>query len=376
MFDDTEVADAMRHYVSESAPVLALRLDTRDCVTESNTEADRWFGGAPIGRPFAELLVPFTRPDDLPALVRQHDTPHPLTVGTAKGLPESVDFRFFPLPDGTLALGSPDFREQQVLREQVLGLNRELNNLTRALHLANAELAELNQLKNRFLGMAAHDLRKPVGVIMTYTEFVLDEAGPSLTTEQQGFLRTSLLAAAGMRQVIDNFLDLAVIESGQLRLELAHVGGAQILAGVEPLARLLADKKKITLLVDPIDPARRWRLDLGKIQQVLLNLLGNAIEHSSPGQRVWLSARSDDHQLVFAVRDEGPGLGPDAQARLFTAFGGGGPKKTAGERSTGLGLAIARLIVEALGGRLWVDSVLGQGATFFFSVPTSSGEHA
>lgn len=128
-----------------------------------------------------------------------------LTLSTAKGLPETFYFRFFPVADATLALSSLDFTEQSRLRDEVLALNRDLNNLARQLQQANGELRELNELKNQSLGMAAHDLRKPVGLIMTYSEFVLDEASDSLSTEHQGFLRTCMDAAAGMKYLIVPF---------------------------------------------------------------------------------------------------------------------------------------------------------------------------
>jgi signal transduction histidine kinase len=374
LFDDSLIAAAMSTYVQETAPVLALRLDAAGRVAAANAEARRVLRDGGLGRPFAELLVDFTRPANLPALVRVGGALHRLTLETAAGEPETLDFRFFPVPDGTLAVASPDFREQQALRGQVLGLNAELNNLTRQLHQANAELRELNELKNRFLGMAAHDLRKPVGLIMTYSEFVLDEAGPQLAAEHREFLRTCLTAATGMRQVIDDFLDLSVIESGQLRLNLASASAQEILAGALPVARHVAEKKKVSLLVEAADGARRLAVDAAKLQQVLLNLLGNAIEHSAPGQRVGLTTRWEERQLVFAVRDEGPGITPEDQARLFAAYGRAGPKKTAGERSTGLGLSIARLIVEAHGGRIWIESTPGHGATFLFSLPDQSLE--
>jgi two-component system, sensor histidine kinase and response regulator len=126
--------------------------------------------------------------------------------------------------------------------------------------------------------------------------------------------------------------------------------------------------------VEPTEDARRLRVDASKLQQVLLNLVGNAVEHSVSGQRVWVSARWEGQDLVFAVRDEGPGIPPEDQARLFTAFGRTGLRKTAGERSTGLGLAIARLVVEAHGGRIWVKSRPGHGAEFLFNLPTQEGE--
>lgn len=135
-------------------------------------------------------------------------------------------------------------------------------------------------------------------------------------------------------------------------------------------------RKKISLLVESADGKRRLPVDVSKLQQVLLNLIGNAVEHSFPGQRVWLSSRWDDQNLIFAVRDEGPGIAPEDQARLFTAFARAGTRKTAGERSVGLGLAIARLIIEAHGGRIWVESTPGQGAIFLFSLPAKKQEQA
>lgn len=371
MFDDQTIAAALRTYVLETAPILALRLDARDCVTEANTEAHRILPADTVGRPLAAQIVDFNHTMDLPALIRQGGAVHPLTISTAAGLPETLGFRFFAVADGALALASPDFGEQQTLRNEVLGLNAELNTLTRQLHQANAELRELNQLKNQFLGMAAHDLRKPIGVIMTYGEFVLDEAGPQLAAEHQEFLRTCLTAATDMKQLIDGFLDLSVIESGKLRLERAPASAAQILTGAAPTARLVAAKKQITLVLEPADDTRPLPVDAAKLQQVLLNLVGNAIEHSMPGKSVWLSARWESSALVFAVRDEGPGISAEEQARLFAAFGRGAAKKTGGERSTGLGLTLSRLIVGAHGGRIWVESTPGHGATFLFSLPLS-----
>lgn len=374
MLEDTAMTLGLRTYVEESAPIVALRLDARDQVVEANLEARRLLRGGGVGRAFADLLVEFTRPADLTMRVRQGGGVHRFTLDTASGVPESLDFRFFPLADGTLVLGSPDFREQQALRAQVLGLNAELNARTRQLHVANAELRELNELKIQFLGMAAHDLRQPISIVLTSCQIVLDETGAELSTEQREFLRSSVEAAMGMKQVIDSFLDLAVIESGQLRLDLMPATALQIIQGVVPPIRFLTARKQVELQVEACpDPRQLW-VDAGKLQQVLLNLVGNAVEHSERGQRIWLAAHWEARDLVFSIRDEGPGLAPAEQAKLFTPFGRGTARKTAGERSTGLGLAIARLVIEAHGGRIWVESNPGQGATFLFSLPDQPPE--
>ena len=369
---DVPLASALLAYIDETAAVLALSMDAQHRVTTVNAHARRVLGEGVTGRSLRELVVDFTPLPDLAGPEVTRRSGHWLTLNTAARVPESYCFRFFSQADGWLALGSLDVDEQVRLRTEVLGLNRELNDLTRQLHQANAELRELNQLKNRFLGMAAHDLRKPIGLTMTYSELVLDEAGDRLCDEHRGFLRTCLMAATGMKRLIDNFLDVSIIECGALRLDLAPASVAEILAGMEPIARLQAEKKKVALLVDTDDAARRLPVDASKVQQVLLNLVGNAVEHAMPGQRVWLSSHWVDQALVFSVRDEGTGITPEDQARLFAPFTRAGTQKTAGERSVGLGLAIARLVVEAHGGRIWAESAPGQGATFRVTLPDAT----
>ncbi len=371
MFDRPDIAKAMQTYLLETAPVMVMLLDADNRVVDANDHARRMLRPGAVGRALAEEIVDFHHTVDVASLVQQRDAVHRLTLSTAAGLPETFCFRFFSITGGTLALASLDPQEQVQLRNHVLELNRDLNNLTRQLHQANAELRELNQLKSQFLGMAAHDLRKPIGLVMTYTEFVLDEAGTQLSDEHREYLRTCMKATTGMKQLVDSFLDLAVIESGQLRLDLAPASAHEVVAGVEPMARLVAEKKGVALLVESTDDARRLRVDASKLQQVLLNLVANAVEHSVAGQHVWLTSRWEGQDLVFAVRDEGPGIPPEEQARLFTAYGRTGQRKTAGERSTGLGLVIARLVVEAHGGRIWVESRPGHGAAFSFSIPAT-----
>ena len=372
---ETSEDSVLQGYIDNAAPVLALQFDAQQRVLTVNAHALRVLGDGLIGRSLRDLVVSFTPVPDLSTLQANHANSYLLSMNTCSRMPESYRFCFFPQSGGWLALGSLDVEEQLRLSAEVLNLNRELNDLTRQLHLANADLRELNQLKNRFLGMAAHDLRKPIGLIMTYGEFVLDEAGAALSDEHRGFLKTCLVAATDMKRLIDNFLDVSIIESGALRLDRSPVSFATILAGVAPILQVLAAKKNIHLQMDcgkAKDDTMPVRVDCAKVQQVLLNLVGNAVEHSIAESRVWVCARWVDQALECTVRDEGPGIELKDQARLFTAFTRTGTSKTAGERSIGLGLSIARLVVEAHGGRIWVESTPGEGARFKFTLPIDS----
>jgi signal transduction histidine kinase len=366
---DTLIASAVLEYVTASAPLLMLELDQRQRVIKANAHASRVLGGNLTGKTLRELVIDFTPVPEPLASDAKAGKSHILSMDTANGLPESFSFEFFALPTGWLALGSLDFDEQFRLRNEVLGLNNELNDLTRQLHQANAELRELNEVKNQFLGMAAHDLRKPVSVITTYTEFVLDEAGNALEDEHRKFLQTCLNAATALKELIDNFLNVAVIESGRLRLDFETVTAEAILEGALEICRLIAARKDIALIVEALSEGQPMRVDVPRLQLVLVNLISNAVEHSQPGQRVRVSSRSKERDWIFAVKDEGPGISEEDKARLFQPFERAGTRKTAGERSTGLGLAIARQVVEAHRGRLWVESDPGAGATFFVSLP-------
>ncbi len=177
-----------------------------------------------------------------------------------------------------------------------------------------------------------------------------------------------------MKHLIDDYLDLAVLESGKLRLDRGRASAADIVAGVLPMAQLTASRRQVTLLLNVPDSTHQAVVDAAKLQQVLLNLIENAVNHSLPGQRVWLSAHCEPQQLLFSVRDEGSGMSLEQRSHVFEAFGHTGATKFAGKRGTGLGLAIARMVVEAHGGRIWVASELGAGATFAFTIPAAESQ--
>ncbi len=255
------------------------------------------------------------------------------------------------------------------LYDEVSRLNNELVAMQRELAKKNAELERLNALKNQFLGMAAHDLRNPLHLIMAFSDILLEDAAAVLSAEQSEYLRHVIAASEFMRRLIDDFLSVAIIESGHFHLNLDVVALPDIVEQVMMLVGVKARKKDIEIVVTQDPALPRLIMDGQKIQQVLINLLSNAIEHSYPGSSVALRTRRMDAAVVIEVEDHGVGIAADDVSRLFDPFERKRSSKTGGEKSTGLGLTISRQVVTGHGGKIWLESEIGQGTTFFVSIP-------
>lgn len=359
-------------FLEASSSVVALRLNAAGTILAANRYAKTLVGLPLVGQPWQVVQLGFGRELPLAEWLARPERPRLLNVRTAAGLPQTLECTVTPVNDDYLLMGEVNAEEQARLGREVLALNHELNHLTRKLALKNDELAKLNALKNQFLGMAAHDLRKPIGLIMSYAEFILDEAGDRLAAEHLGFLRTLHGAAERMRQVVDAFLDVSLIEAGRLQLHEQRTTVEQLAQAAVTLVNLAAVKRKVQITTDLDATAGTLLVDGAKIEQVLTNLLSNGVEHSPEGSSVQLITRRLPDELRVQVVDSGPGMAPAQQQQLFQSFvSGQGSRKSTGERSIGLGLAIARKIVEAHGGRMVVDSQLGRGSVFGFTLPAS-----
>lgn len=258
---------------------------------------------------------------------------------------------------------------EEDLLDEFSRVNNELANLQRDLARKNAELARLNEQKNRFLGMAAHDLRSPLSVIQSYSEFLRDEAAEALEEEQREFVEVILDASRFMLSLINDLLDVTQIEAGTLKLELEQTDLVDLVRHNLALNRVLATRKDIGLeLTAPADPVL-VSVDARKIQQVLNNLVGNAIKYSHGGSTVSVTVEADPDKIRIVVRDEGQGIAAADIPLLFQPFSKAGKRGTSGEPSTGLGLAIVRRIVEGHGGKISLASEPGQGSVFTIALP-------
>lgn len=248
-------------------------------------------------------------------------------------------------------------------------LASELAAQKRATERQNHELMLLNEHKNMFLGIATHDLRSPLSLFEMATSLLLDPHADISDDERLILLRDMQRQARHMLRLIDELLDMTAIESGHLRLEPIPVVLRPFLTEAVERHQQLARPKgtQVNLSLNGADGT--VRADPVRLRQVIDNLISNAVKFSPPGSAIQVSAAREASAWRFSITDQGPGILPEERAQLFRAFARLSAIPTDGERSTGLGLAITRRVVEAHGGRIDVESTPGQGATFWFTLP-------
>lgn len=233
------------------------------------------------------------------------------------------------------------------------------------------KLVRLNFQKNFFIGMAAHDLKNPLTAIMGAARRLgrmpaSDEAGRST------LLKKIESCAHEMSILIEDFLSISSIEKNQgLLLNKEETDLSDLVQSVIRTMSLIAERKGITIASDEEESLPAMRLDPTRIRQVLSNLLSNAIKYSPRDSTVRLCGIREDKCLLITVEDEGPGIPPEEQKDIFTAFRKGNARPTAGESSSGLGLAIVKEIIRAHGGTVHVRSTPGEGSVFEVRLPLS-----
>lgn len=257
------------------------------------------------------------------------------------------------------------------LYDEISRLVNELVTMQRELVKKNAELQELNRQKNRFLGMAAHDLRAPLQAVLAYSDFLIDEAAHRLDAEHQDFLSIIRASSDFMLHLVNDLLDVAKIELGTLELNLQPTDLTALVEHNTALNRILAARKQIELRFHPGGELTELMLDPPKIEQVLNNLIGNAVKFSQPHTTISVRLSTLDDRAVISVHDEGPGMPADELETLFQPFLKTGVSSTDSERSSGLGLVIAEKIVAEHGGEITVESQVGKGTTFYVTLPIS-----
>jgi two-component system, sensor histidine kinase and response regulator len=273
-----------------------------------------------------------------------------------------------------LAAGGVDYLPKPFNAKEVLARVRShLHNqlLVAEQQLLVEQLSRANAAKNRFLGMAAHDLRNPLASIRGLTEFLRDGVVGNLTAEQLDLINTIHDASQSMLEMVNELLDVATIESGELKLNLVAHDLVELVAKSVMLMNMEAAKKRTRVQVESATEHLVFSIDPAKMKQVVDNLLSNAVKYSPPGSTVTVVIEDDAAHAScrLSVRDEGPGIPADERDKLFKDFGRLSVQPTGGEKSTGLGLAICRKIVEAHGGTIDANNLPTRGCEFRVTLP-------
>ena len=243
-----------------------------------------------------------------------------------------------------------------------------------AVAIENARLyrasVQATQLRDQVLGVVAHDLRNPLSAILLQVG-ALKRRGPEPERRSQKLREAIHRAATRMNRLIQDLLDVAVMESGQLTIKPARLSARELIVEAVDMQRPLAASSSLELRVDVDGDVPEVWGDRDRLLQVFENLIGNAIKFTEAGGRIAAGAASRDHEVVFWVADTGCGIASEDLPRVFDRFW---QATRTGRQGAGLGLPITKGIVEAHGGRIWVESTPGQGTTFSFTIPTAAPE--
>jgi signal transduction histidine kinase len=255
-------------------------------------------------------------------------------------------------------------------RDELGSLASNVNQMNDELGRLYEELETVSRHKSEFLANMSHELRTPLNAIIGFSDVLHEQMFGEMNEQQLGYVEDVLEAGKHLLALINDILDLSKVEAGRMQLELSEVSLPDTLQSGITMHGERASRDAVTLGLsfEPDDIV--IEADERKVRQVVFNLLSNAVKFTPAGGRVDVSAHLDDGVVEVAVVDTGAGIGPEDQELIFEEFQqarGSDPDKR--QEGTGLGLALSRKFIELHGGRLWVESAVGEGTTFRFTLP-------
>ena len=377
----------------EAAPDAILEVDQSGRIVLANDEAERMFQ-----RPRAELTglpIEFLLPERLRgghlanrAAYARNPTRRPMGRGLdlmavrKDGSEFAVDINLSPLAEGHVLCVVRDVSERREADEKIRTLNQNLERRSAELAFANEEMLlrnreteRANRLKSEFLASMSHELRTPLNTILGFSELLAEESSGALNDKQKRFITHIQRDASHLLELINDILDLSKIEAGRLELHIEAFPMAVAVAEVLTSIRPLAAAKSLTLDSD-LDTQLVVHADRVRFKEILYNLFSNAIKFTPSGGRVWIESSREDGSLHLVVGDTGIGISPEDQQPIFESFRQASATTKGVREGTGLGLAITRKLVEHHGGKIWVESELGQGSRFHFTLPLAGANRA
>jgi signal transduction histidine kinase len=260
------------------------------------------------------------------------------------------------------------FATQSVLAIQNARLFREIEDKSRQIEAANRH-------KSEFLANMSHELRTPLNAIIGFSEVLQERLFGELNEKQAEYTQDILTSGQHLLSLINEILDLSKVEAGRMELELATFDLPLAIDNARTFVRERATKHGITLDVDVDERLGDYVGDERKIKQILLNLLSNAVKFTPEGGRIGIHASKTNGTVEISVSDTGIGIPPDDQTTIFEEFRQVGGDYAQKKEGTGLGLTLAKKFVELHGGKIWVESEVGKGSTFTFTLPEKPLPH-
>ncbi len=267
-----------------------------------------------------------------------------------------------------LQLGAVDYVTKPFQQHEVLArinTHLKIHHLQKKLQVQNEQLIKLNQEKNEFLGIAAHDIKNPLVAIQSAAELI--EIDYEIMSKTDILKRATNISNATRQlfTLIDNLLDINAIESGESKISLALIDILPIMQSLVMIYSRRAKDKKITIHLQASETQYFAFVDENTLMQVLDNLISNAVKYSPYGKQVDIRVSQHDKCTRCEIKDEGAGISVSEQNKLFHKFSKLTPRPTGGEHSTGLGLFIVKKLVDAMNGKVWCESEEGKGTIFF-----------
>ncbi|GAB4264204.1 MAG: hypothetical protein Kow0080_03160 [Candidatus Promineifilaceae bacterium] len=279
-------------------------------------------------------------------------------------------------PNHGLLLTIEDTTEIGKMQQWLVQERNELRMAEHALTQANEKLEQLNQMKSIFLAIAAHDMRTPLTAIYGYADFILERkvTDDPFIQKAVGVIKAQ---AEHLKYLVEDFLNLDQIQQGKLVITPQQVHLGETLTKVQTTLRVLQEAREITLQID-LPPQDVWLfVDQNKFMQILYNLVGNAIKYTPKGGRVHISTELEaSHKAVIRIADTGSGMSEEEVSQLFSLYYRTDDARKSKTSGAGLGLYIVKMLVEAHGGQIDVDSRWGKGTTFIVRLPLAQTETA
>ena len=260
------------------------------------------------------------------------------------------------------------------LEQQMIQDRNELR-LTKAhLSTANEELLKLNRLKSIFLSIAAHDMRSPLTAMRAYTELARMALPDEIPSQVKNYLLVVESLADILNRLINDFLSIDIIEQGNLKIQPVACNLNALVLEIADIMRVLAKRKNIQLETHLDERLDSIYADPERVQQILYNLIGNAITYTDEDDSVIIETRLESSSIVITVTDHGPGIPETDIPNLFNLYHRTGSARESKIRGLGLGLFIVKSLVDAHNGEIVVNSTLGRGTKFIVQIPNSEGE--